>query len=164
MLFFLVVAVKMVVLVLVVVVVVVVLVGGRERGGGVDHWEALELIMWSQSHPQTLPLLTPPLCLFWTKFDWWPPKKFCQNYWNGKEKKGVSSFRNIRRTWCLHDLRKRVFRDVTDRQTNWQTSGHRYFLSMQCTNRWLLAVVALTSCQEGMAARWHLLIHWFPRK
>ena len=39
-----------------------------------------------------------------------------------------------------------------------------YFDSMKFTNRCIFAVVALSDCQEVMAARIHLLVHWMRIK
>ena len=38
------------------------------------------------------------------------------------------------------------------------------FFSMQCTERYDLAMVALNDCQEAMVARLHLLVHLMRRK
>ena len=39
-----------------------------------------------------------------------------------------------------------------------------YFESMKFTDRCILAVVALSDCQEVMAAKIHLLVNWMQRK
>ena len=45
-------------------------------------------------------------------------------------------------------------------EENWLS----YFDSMKSTDRCIIAVVALRDCQEVMAARIHLLVHWMGRK
>ena len=39
-----------------------------------------------------------------------------------------------------------------------------YFLSLQCTNRCHLAMIALNDCHKAMVARRHLLVYWMWRK
>ena len=39
-----------------------------------------------------------------------------------------------------------------------------FFLSIQCTNRSHLAMVALNACQKTTVARWHLLVYWMQGK
>ena len=50
----------------------------------------------------------------------------------------------------------------------WRVCRHQgypvYFLSMQCTNRSYLAMVAWCDHQEGVVGRRHLLVHWVQRK
>ena len=55
--------------------------------------------------------------------------------------------------------------DVGNAIVNTQRStAFEYFDSFKSTNRCILAVIALSDCQEVMAARKHLLVHWMQRK
>ena len=59
---------------------------------------------------------------------------------------------------------------VADKEESWECfykyieqCCFSYFLCVQCVNRGHFAVVALSDCQEAIAAWWNLFVHWIWR-